>query len=187
MRSLPAGLTRGAAQFAVDRGGTAGAAGVGAGAPRAKPAGRPRGGEGAVGVATGFGGGGWRGTASRRVGGAVTARAACGIAGFLAVCLTEMVGSPDRRDKESRSAATARSAPWLQRRGGGAVTLLHPVGVAPDRSRTRTWAREACVRRLPARRRSRSSRRPRLVRRLQIRRELATLKPLGQGHPGSLF
>jgi hypothetical protein len=59
--------------------------------------------------------------------GAVVVRAACGIARFLAVYLTNMVGVPNRRDKESRSAATARSAPWLQRWGGGAVTLLHRI------------------------------------------------------------
>jgi hypothetical protein len=61
--------------------------------------------------------------------GAVEVGAARGIAGFLAVCLTDMVGGPNRRNKASRSAATARSAPWLQRPGGGAVTFLHPIAL----------------------------------------------------------
>jgi hypothetical protein len=50
-----------AAEFAVDRGGAAGAASVGAGAAVE--------GEGEVGVAAGFGGGGWRRKQGRRVGG----------------------------------------------------------------------------------------------------------------------
>ena len=96
--------------------------------------------------------------------GAVEVGAACGIARFLAVHLTEMVGVPNRSDKESRSAATARSAPSPQRRDSRAVTLLRPIAMSQAR--------------LPC---------PRYARRLQIHRELATLKPLGPGHPGRLF
>jgi hypothetical protein len=60
MRSLPAGFTRGAAEFAVDRGGAAGAAGAGAGAAV--------GGEGEVAVAAKFVGDGKWGKQGRRVG-----------------------------------------------------------------------------------------------------------------------
>jgi hypothetical protein len=105
------------AQFAVDRGGAAGAAAAGPGPPRVKPAGRLRGGEGGVGVAAGFCGGGRRGKQGRRFGGAAGQREVCGIAVFLAIYLTYMMGMPNRSDKESHSAATARSAPRLQRRG----------------------------------------------------------------------
>src|SRR5271166_1824990 len=69
--------------------------------------------------------------------GAVAVGAACGIAGFQAVCLTDMVRAPNRINQEFQSAATARSAPWLQRRGGGAVTLLHRIALrrtAPNTS-----------------------------------------------------
>jgi hypothetical protein len=59
MRSLPAGLTRGAAEFAVDPGGAAGAAGAGAGAAA----------RGEVGVAAQFVGGGQWGRQGRRIGG----------------------------------------------------------------------------------------------------------------------
>jgi hypothetical protein len=55
--------------------------------------------------------------------------AACGIAGFLAVCLTDVVADPNRSNKESHSAIMARNAPWLQRRGGGAVTFLYPISL----------------------------------------------------------
>jgi hypothetical protein len=60
-RAGAAAAVHAAAQFAVDRRGAAGAAAAGAGAAA--------GGEGEVGVAAGFGGGGWRGEQGRRVGG----------------------------------------------------------------------------------------------------------------------
>jgi hypothetical protein len=50
--------------------------------------------------------------------GVAAVKAAFGIAGFLAVCLTNMVVVPNLSDKESRSVATARNAPRRQRRGG---------------------------------------------------------------------
>ena len=49
--------------------------------------------------------------------GLVAVGAVCDIAGFPAVCLTDMVGVPNRSNREPHSVATARSAPWLQRRG----------------------------------------------------------------------
>jgi len=58
------------------------------------------------------------GSKAARSAGAATVKAACGIAGFLAVYLTDMMGIPNRSDKESHSTAAARSAPLLQRRGG---------------------------------------------------------------------
>jgi hypothetical protein len=47
----------------------------------------------------------------RRVGGRSGGGSGGGIAGFLAVYLTDMVGISNRSDKESHSAATARSPP----------------------------------------------------------------------------
>jgi len=52
-------------------------------------------------------------------------KAACGIAGFLAVSLTNMVGTRNRINTDSRTTATARSAPRLQRGGGS-------IGAAED-------------------------------------------------------
>jgi hypothetical protein len=43
---------------------------------------------------------------------------------------------PNRSDKESRSAATAPSVPWLQRRAGGAVTFFYPSAVRQDGTRS---------------------------------------------------
>jgi hypothetical protein len=115
-------------KFAVDRGAAAGAAGVGAGAPRVKPAGRLRGGEAEVRVAAGFGGGGGGGS---KAAGSVGVGTEYGIAGFLTTCLTDMMGPPNRSGKAPHSAATARSPPGgFQACTGGGLTLLHPIALA---------------------------------------------------------
>jgi len=53
--------------------------------------------------------------------GAVEVGAERGIAGFLAVCLTDMVVAPNRSNEESRSAATARKV--RRGRNAGAAAL----------------------------------------------------------------
>jgi hypothetical protein len=63
-----------------------------------------------------MGGGGPYGAGSA---GAAVVRAECGMAVFLTVHLTDVVGVLNRSNSEWHAAATARSTPRLQRRGGG--------------------------------------------------------------------
>jgi hypothetical protein len=64
--------------------------------------------------------------------GSGTVRAVCGIAGFLAVCLTDMVGVPNRSGKEPHSGATGRSPPGESQ---GSAPGPPPVQARPSFSR----------------------------------------------------
>ena len=101
----------------------------GVGAPRVKPADRLRGSDAEIGVGAKFGGGGSWGIKAARSAGVAAVKVGTAFL-FLAACLTNKMGILNRSDKEFCSAATARSAPWLQRRGGGAVTFLHTIVLA---------------------------------------------------------